>query len=81
MLVRGMDYVVDYTDDLLIHTPTSEDEVRTLRKLFRRLQQANFTVRSTKCGLRARKIDVLGHRLGDGAAISFQDEIAEKKGR
>ncbi|GFO13521.1 Zinc finger protein [Plakobranchus ocellatus] len=45
MILRGMEYVVEYVDDLLVHTPTWEDYVNTLRELFKRLQRANFTVR------------------------------------
>ncbi|GFN88815.1 Zinc finger protein [Plakobranchus ocellatus] len=54
MLVRGMDYVVDYKDDLLVHTPTW---VKTLRELFRQLQTANVIVRPKKCVLEANTID------------------------
>ncbi|GFO18748.1 Zinc finger protein [Plakobranchus ocellatus] len=42
-LLCGMDNVVDYTDDLLIHTETWEAHVKTLSELFKRLQEANFT--------------------------------------
>ncbi|GFN83855.1 Zinc finger protein [Plakobranchus ocellatus] len=61
MLLRGMDYVVDYVD-----IPTWEDNIRSLRDLFRRLQRANVTVRPTKYVLGARTINFLGHRLGEG---------------
>ncbi|GFN89493.1 hypothetical protein PoB_001599900 [Plakobranchus ocellatus] len=29
MLVRGMNYVVDYIDNLLVHSPTWENQMRT----------------------------------------------------
>ncbi|GFO26771.1 Zinc finger protein [Plakobranchus ocellatus] len=59
VLVRGIYYVVDYVDDLLVHTTTCEDQVRNLGELFMRLQPANFTVRPTKCVFGARMIDFL----------------------
>ncbi|GFR65350.1 zinc finger protein [Elysia marginata] len=76
-LLCGMDNVVDYIDDLLVHTETWEAHVETLAELFRRLRVANFTVRLVKCVLGSSTIDFLGHRLGQGT-ISLQDENVEK---
>ncbi|GFN75245.1 Zinc finger protein [Plakobranchus ocellatus] len=76
-LLCGMDNVVDYIDDLLIHTETWEAHVKTLSELFKRLQEANFTVRPVKCLLGSRTIDFLGHSLGRGA-IGLQGENVEK---
>ncbi|GFO00800.1 LOW QUALITY PROTEIN: Zinc finger protein [Plakobranchus ocellatus] len=76
-LLCGMDNVVDYIDDLLIHTETWEAHVKILRELFKRLQEANFTVRPVKCLLGSRTVDFLGHSLGRGA-IGLQDENVEK---
>ncbi|GFO09680.1 Zinc finger protein [Plakobranchus ocellatus] len=76
-LLCGMDNVVDYIDDLLIHTETWEAHVKTLSELFQRLQEANFTVRPVKCLLGSRTVDFLGHSLGRGA-IGLQDENVEK---
>ncbi|GFO32529.1 Zinc finger protein [Plakobranchus ocellatus] len=45
MPVRGMNYVVDYIDNLLVHSPTWENQMKTLREFFRRLRYANLTVR------------------------------------
>ncbi|GFS14105.1 zinc finger protein [Elysia marginata] len=47
-LLCGMDNVVDYIDDLLVHTETWEAHVETLAELFRRLREANFNVRPVK---------------------------------
>ncbi|GFR93145.1 zinc finger protein [Elysia marginata] len=76
-LLCGIDNVVDYIDDLLVHTETWEAHVETLFELFRRLREANFTVRPVKCVLGSSTIDFLGHRLGQGT-ISLQDENVEK---
>ncbi|GFO24248.1 Zinc finger protein [Plakobranchus ocellatus] len=76
-LLCGMDNVVDYTDDLLIHTETWEAHVKTLSELFKRLQEANFTVRPVKCLLGSRTVDFLGHSLSRGE-IGPQDENVEK---
>ncbi|GFR70659.1 zinc finger protein [Elysia marginata] len=76
-LLCGMNNVVDYIDDLLVHTETWEAHVETLAELFRRLREANFTVRPVKCVLGSSTIDFVGHRLGQGT-ISLQDENVEK---
>ncbi|GFO43366.1 Pol polyprotein [Plakobranchus ocellatus] len=72
-----MDNVVDYINDLLIHTETWEAHVKTLSELFKRLQVANFTVRPVKCLLGPRTVDFLGHSLGRGA-IGLQEKNVEK---
>ncbi|GFR95760.1 zinc finger protein [Elysia marginata] len=69
-LLCGMYNVVDYIDDLLVHTETWEAHVDTLAELFRRLQKANFTVRPVKCVLGSSTIDFLGHRLDQGTSVS-----------
>ncbi|GFO15205.1 transposon tf2-12 polyprotein [Plakobranchus ocellatus] len=75
MLVRGVNHVVDYVDDLLVHTPTWEEDVRTLRELFRRLQKANFSVRPINCVLGTKRITFLGL---EEEAINLQEENVEK---
>ncbi|GFN87462.1 Pol polyprotein [Plakobranchus ocellatus] len=78
-LLCGMDNEGDYIDDLLIHTETWEAHVKTLSELFRRLQEANFTVRPVKCLLGSKTVNFLGHSLGR-SAIGLQDENVEKVG-
>ncbi|GFO36277.1 transient receptor potential cation channel subfamily v member 1 [Plakobranchus ocellatus] len=77
-LLCGMVNVVDYIDDLLIHTETWEAHVKTLSELFKRLQEATFTVRPVKCLLGSRTVDFLGHSLGRGA-FGLYDENVEKE--
>ncbi|GFR68187.1 zinc finger protein [Elysia marginata] len=76
-LLSGMDKVVDYIDDLLVHTETWEAHVETLAVFFRRLRETNFNVRSLKCVLGSSTVDFLGHRLGQ-ETISLRNENVEK---
>ena len=71
-LLDGMDNVVDYIDDLLVHTRTWEEHVQTLKELFKRLKAANFVARPTKCVYGTTQVDFLGHCLGQGM-IGLQD--------
>ncbi|KAK3791639.1 hypothetical protein RRG08_058021 [Elysia crispata] len=41
-LLEGMDNVVDYIDDLLVHTKTWEEHLQVLEELFERLKAANL---------------------------------------
>ncbi|KAK3717926.1 hypothetical protein RRG08_009353 [Elysia crispata] len=65
-LLEGMDNVVDYIDDLLVHTKTWEEHLQVLEELFKRLKATNLVARPTKCELGATQVDFLGHRLGQG---------------
>lgn len=75
-LLEGIDDVVNYIDDLLVHT-TWEEHIQTLQQLFRRMQAAKLVARPSKCTLEATKVDFLGHRLGQGT-IGLQDSSVEK---
>ncbi|GFO16609.1 Zinc finger protein [Plakobranchus ocellatus] len=66
---------MEVTDDL--QSETWEAHVKTLSELFKRLQEASFTVRPVKCLLGSRTVDFLGHSLGRGA-IGLQNENVEK---
>ena len=57
MAVDGMDNVVDYIDDLLVHTRILEEHVQTLKELFKRLKAANLVSRPTKCVFGATQVD------------------------
>ena len=76
-LLDGMDNVVDYIDDLLVHTRTWEEHVQTLKELFKQLKVANFVVRPTKCVFGATQVDFLGYCLGQGM-IELQDVNVQK---
>ena len=68
-LPLGLDNVIDYIDDLLVHTRTWE---KHLQKLFNRLKVDNFVARPTKCVFGATQVDFLGHCLGQGM-VELQD--------
>lgn len=65
-LLKGMDFVDNYIDDILIHTPNFEDHVKVLNAVFRRLRAVNLTARPIKCFLAFREVEFLGHIVGYG---------------
>ena len=76
-LLVGMGNVVDYIDDLLVHTRTWEGHVQTLKELFKRLKVANLVARPTKCVSGATQVNFGGHCLGQGM-IGLQDVNVQK---
>ena len=60
-LLDGMDNVVDYIDDALVHTRTWEEHGQTLKELFKRLKAANLVERPTKCVFETTQVDFWGH--------------------
>ena len=58
--------VVNYIDDILIHTISWEDHLKTLENVFSILQEANLSVRPSKCFLGYTDVEFLGHQVGNG---------------
>ena len=71
-LLDGLDNVIDYIDNLLVHSRTWEEHVETLKELFKQLKVANFLARPTQCVFGETQADFLGHCLGQGM-IELQD--------
>ncbi|XP_071797127.1 uncharacterized protein [Asterias amurensis] len=65
-LLQGMNCVVNYIDDILVHTASWEQHVQILTELFRRLRSANLTVRPSKCFIGHEQVEFLGHVVGKG---------------
>ena len=76
-LLDGMDNVISYVDDILVHTETWQEHRGVLAELFRRMDAANITARPTKCVIGAAEVEFVGHWLGRGA-VSVQDDNVEK---
>ena len=76
-LLKGMKNVEFYWDDILVHTCTWEEHLKTLRELFKRLAQAGMTIRPNKCVLGAASIDFLGHQLQPGLTGLNEDNVAK----
>ena len=65
-LLKGLEGVDNYIDDILIHSPTFEDHVQTLREVFRRLRSAGLTAKPSKCFIAYSEVEFLGHVVGKG---------------
>ena len=76
-LLRGLDNVEFYWDDILVHTRTWEEHIKALRELFRRLLAAGMTIRPTKCLFGVNTVDFLGHRLEEGLIGLHEDNVTK----
>ena len=80
-LLDGIDNVVDYIDDLLVHTWTWEEHVQTLKELLKRLKAANLVARPTKCVFGATQVDFSGSLFGTGYDWVARCQCSEDEGR
>ena len=76
-LLKGLNNVESYIDDVLVHTATWHEHLLTLRELFQKIRNANLTVRPTKCTLATDKVDFIGHNI-EGGTLGLQDANIHK---
>ena len=62
-ILKGMEDVYCYLDDLLIFSKNEEEHLATLEELFRRLDQNDLTISLQKCEFAASELDFLGYRV------------------
>ena len=74
---EGMDNVVDYIDNLLVHTKMWEEHLQVLEQLFKRLKAANLVARPTRYELGATQVEFLGHRFERGR-LDFRTAMLRK---
>ena len=78
-LIKDLDVVDFYWDDILVHTRTWEEHIRALRELFSRLVQAGLTIKPTRCLFGVSSVDFLGHGLGQGMIGLHQYNVEKMK--
>ena len=65
-VLRDVQGVRVYLDDVVIFTDSWEDHVRSIELVFDHLQHANLTVNLAKCNFGQAKVTYLGHIVGGG---------------
>ena len=76
-LLEGMTGVESYVDDIIIHTVSWEEHLKTLNELMKRLRQSGLTARPSKCELGSTRVEFLGHVVG-GEELRPQKKLIEK---
>ena len=74
-LLRGMENVEHYVDDILVHTTTWDCHVATLRELLRRLAKAKFTVRPSKTAIGAQTTSFVCNQVGCGTSAPLEENL------
>ena len=78
-LLRGIDNVKTYIDDVIVHTCKWNKLLNLLKCLFKRFRDTGMTVKPSKCVIGARKNDFLGHNVGDGMVGLYNDNVEKIK--
>ena len=62
-VVRGLDFVVVYIDDILVASSSHQQHLEHLHLLLSRLQDHGLKIHPSKCVFGASSVDFLGHRV------------------
>ena len=62
-LLANAENLDSYLDDVLAHTRTFEEHIKTLRNFFTRVREANLAIKPSKCQLGYTGLDFLGHKV------------------
>jgi len=76
-VLKGINHVDNYVDDVLVHNNDWNSHLDTLRETFQRIREAGMTLRASKCEIGRQKIEYIGHIVGEGQ-IEMDPVKAEK---
>ena len=75
-VLHNLANVENFIDDILVYTETFEQHVQVLYEVLMRLREANLTARPTKCSVGYRKLECLGHIIGDDQVQPHPDKVS-----
>ena len=75
-LLRGIDGVICYFDDILCHTYTMEEHKLLLGRVFKRLKEAGLQLNPENCEYRKSEITFLGHIISKDGVHADDSKIA-----
>jgi len=75
LAMRGLDSVIVYIDDLILHSKTHESHRQDLQKLFDRLRKTGLTVNLKKCNFGSNNVSYLGFRLTPKGILPGVDKL------
>ena len=74
-VVKGLEGIIVYIDDLLVHSDTHVKQIEILDKLFLRLVQNGIKVNLDKCVFGNKNVSYLGFRLTEKGIIPGSDKL------
>lgn len=78
-VVRGLDFIFPYIDDLFIASSSPEEHREHLRLLFERLKQHNLAINVAKCELGRATLEFLGHSVSVEGIRPLPDRVEAVK--
>ena len=79
LTMKGLNNVIVYIDDLLVHTSNHADHRSSLQSLFDRLRKANLKLNLKKCYFGSTNVTYLGFRLTPEGILPGSDKLAAVK--
>jgi hypothetical protein len=76
-VLRDCQFVIHYIDDILIHTITWEDHVRTIEEVLSRLRRAELTAKPSKCSIGNTTIPFLGRMVGQKCMEPLEKNVSK----
>ena len=74
-VVRGLDFIYVYTDDLLVASSSPEEHVQHLQQLFTRLSEYGLVINPDKCEFGKSELDFLGHRISKDGIQLLKEKV------
>ena len=62
-VLKDFPFAIAYLDDITIFSRTAEEHLDHMRQVFRKIQNANLSMKLIKCHFFAKEIQYLGHIL------------------
>ena len=79
LVMKGLDQVVVYIDDVIIHSATHEEHLQRLDEVLTRLSKHNLKANLKKCAFGATETMYLGFRLTENGIIPGTDKLKAVK--
>ena len=76
-VIKGLDRVAAYLDDVMVFDPDPATHVDNIRSLFERLGKHNLKLSPYKAKLGATDADFLGHNISSCGVSSNADKVAD----
>ena len=64
-LLHGREFLDNYVDDVLTHTPDWQNHLKAIRNFLTRIRNAHLTLKPSKCVVGSSTVPYLGHKVGD----------------
>jgi hypothetical protein len=69
------EYIWVYLDDVVVFSQSVQEHMQHLGEIFKRLQDASFYLKLTKCQLMQKRMKLLGHTIENGMITSAPEKI------